>query len=237
MEAHRTLQEDPEKRLKAIEQLEQKHLGQFSMLNELANRTLPGLGDAFSSILESTNRSTRLHKLQLQAESANRKGDHRAAAELYEQALIDLQSMKFSVQRKSAIFAALADTQCKLGEVIIADATFQQAISEAKDEFEIEPNLNSQPEVHCKYALYLIEQQRYEDAKQNIEFAIDAKVNTNNRLIDKGLLKPVHRNSGLSSLKAEYAKILSLAGFHEQAAVVEQEANALKKEDDDRKVR
>lgn len=209
--------DDPDERLKALDQFAEQHLERCSML-ENATDTLGALGGAFKGLNETTMRMMQLSKKLLQAQSANKKGDHRAAAELYEQALIDVESIEHSVQNKSIILAYLAETQVKLGEMTLAETTFRQAICEARDEAELGFGIDCLPDVHHRFFLYLFEQNRLEEARQNLDAAMTARVNANKRSISNGYLEPQDQNLGLTILKTDYLKLLGVLGLAEQCS-------------------
>ncbi len=229
---------DPEKRLEAFEKMDVESAKQLSSLREAMSGLLPGLAEAFGPIEQSTNKSKLLTILTLKAQCAEKKGDHRAAAEFYETALTQLAAgPSVVVHQKSHILASLAQVQFRLGEVTLADETFKNAIADAEDNFEA--NLESWPlvEVHHKYACHLEETNRYEESKNHFEQAISFKNHSEQRLVDKGYLKEEDRGEGLAKLKEDYARLLHLVEQHDEAAAIEEEVCSLKEKDKQRKQR
>lgn len=227
--------QDPRKRLQALEQIQSQSLDRLSQLQESAE-LVPGLGNLLKSMNESLQASADLGKMRLQAEVALSDGDLRGAAEIYESMLMISRPdndvpLTFPVSDTRSLLAVV---QGKLGEPVLAESSFLKAVSEATDLYEATREGSTLSDVHHRFGNFLCDGERYVEARENLEKAFAYRKESRARLVTKGYLKQEDCEEGLSSMKTDYATVLRGLGLKAEAEEVELEAARLKEADEER---
>jgi tetratricopeptide (TPR) repeat protein len=217
----------PAERLKDLEERTSELAKMRDESMERMNKLMPGFGDIFKSIGQTTNKMMEVSKRTLKGQAALQNSDPAGACAEFEAAIALLGDEVFDISRRCDLLTNLADAQFKNGDPQSAEASFQRAFEDAKNLEEAQSPTLPYGNAHHRYACFLRDTEKLVEAEEHFKLATAKHAAQMQDYITKGFMAADSSTENWL-IKEDYAKLLRKLGRDEEAQQMEDESKALK---------